>query len=337
MGNDSDTWRGVIGRQRPPTGGAQGRPRTCWRDYVFRLACECLGVPQEELEEVSGVEVSLKGYTGSYCQLFSHTKTCFKFMSVVYAEASNILPIAEVCGEVKKSEEIYIGKRAPPLRRWAPRAAGRKRSLTNGQEPGLEFTVPTEKPFFGPFSQTLQIIVGGGGRFSVHGNCSIDRATAPSILLSENLIESPSQSEADVEVYAAARVPILLDFKDLMKTQSDYQYLQITAGRESFASRVFLTSRVRQFGVPSSSMSGDGVADLAGPVLLYHTAVEVLKGVDSLAVQARPAAVLLGLALPTLKERKSPGVEQRRRAPSGAWAANEKSRELWEPGRRGTS
>lgn len=41
--------------------------------------------------------------------------------------------------------------------------------------------------------------------------------------------------------------------------------------RESFASRVLLTSRVRQFGVPSSSMSGDGVADLTGPVLLYHT------------------------------------------------------------------
>ena len=35
--------------------------------------------------------------------------------------------------------------------------------------------------------------------------------------------------------------------------------------RESFASRVLLTSRVRQFGVPSSSMSGAGVADLAEP------------------------------------------------------------------------
>ena len=42
--------------------------------------------------------------------------------------------------------------RAPPLRRRAPRAAGRKQSLANGQEPGLEFTDPVEKAFFGPFS-----------------------------------------------------------------------------------------------------------------------------------------------------------------------------------------
>ncbi|KAI3374045.1 hypothetical protein L3Q82_022600 [Scortum barcoo] len=33
---------------------AQGRPRTRWRDYVSRLAWERLGVPPEELEEVSG-------------------------------------------------------------------------------------------------------------------------------------------------------------------------------------------------------------------------------------------------------------------------------------------
>lgn len=37
------------------------------------------------------------------------------------------------------------------------------------------------------------------------------------------------------------------------------------------------------------------------------------------------------------KERQSPGVEQSRRAPSGAWAANEKNSRLCEPRRRGTS
>ncbi|KAK3524458.1 hypothetical protein QTP70_029309 [Hemibagrus guttatus] len=38
-----------------PTGKRpRGRPRTRWRDYVFRLAWERLGVPPEELEEVSG-------------------------------------------------------------------------------------------------------------------------------------------------------------------------------------------------------------------------------------------------------------------------------------------
>ncbi|KAI3351308.1 hypothetical protein L3Q82_005854 [Scortum barcoo] len=39
-----------TGRRRP-----QGRPKTRWRDYVSRLAWERLGIPPEELEEVSGV------------------------------------------------------------------------------------------------------------------------------------------------------------------------------------------------------------------------------------------------------------------------------------------
>ncbi|KAI3354215.1 hypothetical protein L3Q82_018755, partial [Scortum barcoo] len=39
-----------------PTGRRpRGRPRTRWRDYVSRLAWERLGIPPEELEEVSGV------------------------------------------------------------------------------------------------------------------------------------------------------------------------------------------------------------------------------------------------------------------------------------------
>ncbi|KAI3371761.1 hypothetical protein L3Q82_024310 [Scortum barcoo] len=42
--------------QACPTGRRpRGRPRTRWRDYVSRLAWERLGVPLEELEEVSGV------------------------------------------------------------------------------------------------------------------------------------------------------------------------------------------------------------------------------------------------------------------------------------------
>ncbi|KAI3366822.1 hypothetical protein L3Q82_009238, partial [Scortum barcoo] len=41
--------------QACPTGRRpRGRPRTRWRDYVSRLAWERLGVPPEELEEVSG-------------------------------------------------------------------------------------------------------------------------------------------------------------------------------------------------------------------------------------------------------------------------------------------
>ncbi|KAI3376132.1 hypothetical protein L3Q82_016651 [Scortum barcoo] len=43
--------------QACPTGRRpRGRPRTRWRNYVSRLAWERLGVPPEELEEVSGVQ-----------------------------------------------------------------------------------------------------------------------------------------------------------------------------------------------------------------------------------------------------------------------------------------
>ncbi|KAI3351203.1 hypothetical protein L3Q82_005757 [Scortum barcoo] len=42
--------------QACPTGRRpRGRPRTRWRNYVSRLAWERLGVPPEELEEVSGL------------------------------------------------------------------------------------------------------------------------------------------------------------------------------------------------------------------------------------------------------------------------------------------
>ncbi|KAL3973669.1 phosphorylated adapter RNA export protein [Sarotherodon galilaeus] len=38
-----------------PTGRRpRGRPRTRWRDYMSRLAWECLGVPPDKLEEVAG-------------------------------------------------------------------------------------------------------------------------------------------------------------------------------------------------------------------------------------------------------------------------------------------
>uniref|UniRef100_A0AAY5JVS7 Reverse transcriptase domain-containing protein n=1 Tax=Esox lucius TaxID=8010 RepID=A0AAY5JVS7_ESOLU len=45
---------GKVFRSRPTVRRPRGRPRTHWRDYVSRLAWERLGVPPEELEEVSG-------------------------------------------------------------------------------------------------------------------------------------------------------------------------------------------------------------------------------------------------------------------------------------------
>ncbi|KAK3509655.1 hypothetical protein QTP70_008402 [Hemibagrus guttatus] len=45
---------GEVFRACPTGKRPRGRPRTRWRDYVFRLAWERLGVPPEELEEVSG-------------------------------------------------------------------------------------------------------------------------------------------------------------------------------------------------------------------------------------------------------------------------------------------
>ncbi|KAK3571557.1 hypothetical protein QTP86_013187 [Hemibagrus guttatus] len=44
---------GEVFRAYPTGKRPRGRPRTRWRDYVFRLAWEHLGVPPEELEEVA--------------------------------------------------------------------------------------------------------------------------------------------------------------------------------------------------------------------------------------------------------------------------------------------
>ena len=41
---------GEVFRARSTRRKPQGRPRTRWRDYVSRLAWECLGIPWEELE-----------------------------------------------------------------------------------------------------------------------------------------------------------------------------------------------------------------------------------------------------------------------------------------------
>ncbi|KAK3570072.1 hypothetical protein QTP86_010236 [Hemibagrus guttatus] len=46
--------RGEVFRACPTGKRPRGRPRTCWRDYVSRLAWERLRVPPEELEKVSG-------------------------------------------------------------------------------------------------------------------------------------------------------------------------------------------------------------------------------------------------------------------------------------------
>ncbi|KAK3507851.1 hypothetical protein QTP70_001422 [Hemibagrus guttatus] len=45
---------GEVFRACPTGKRPRGRPRTCWRDYVSRLAWEHLGVSPEELEEISG-------------------------------------------------------------------------------------------------------------------------------------------------------------------------------------------------------------------------------------------------------------------------------------------
>nr|XP_061826649.1 uncharacterized protein LOC133613269 [Nerophis lumbriciformis] len=43
-----------VFRARPTGRRPRGRPRTRWEDYLSRLAWECLGIPQEELDEVAG-------------------------------------------------------------------------------------------------------------------------------------------------------------------------------------------------------------------------------------------------------------------------------------------
>ncbi|KAK3530122.1 hypothetical protein QTP86_014798 [Hemibagrus guttatus] len=51
---------GEVFRACPTGKRPRGRPRTHWRDYVSRLAWEHLGVPLEELEEVSGIGCELE-------------------------------------------------------------------------------------------------------------------------------------------------------------------------------------------------------------------------------------------------------------------------------------
>ncbi|KAK3531112.1 hypothetical protein QTP70_011064 [Hemibagrus guttatus] len=55
---------GEVFRACPTGKRPRGRPRTRWRDYVSRLAWECLGVPPEELEEVSGERERARGEAG---------------------------------------------------------------------------------------------------------------------------------------------------------------------------------------------------------------------------------------------------------------------------------
>ncbi|KAI3376901.1 hypothetical protein L3Q82_000148 [Scortum barcoo] len=61
---------------------AWGRPRTRWRNYVSRLAWERLGVPPEELEEVSGNNSNsdLDNLTikSSYCPRDKLHQTCIR-------------------------------------------------------------------------------------------------------------------------------------------------------------------------------------------------------------------------------------------------------------------
>ena len=45
---------GEVFRARPTGRRPRGRPRTRWRDDVYRLAWERLGIPREELDEVAG-------------------------------------------------------------------------------------------------------------------------------------------------------------------------------------------------------------------------------------------------------------------------------------------
>ncbi|KAK3565649.1 hypothetical protein QTP86_013330 [Hemibagrus guttatus] len=54
---------GEVFRACPTGKRPRGRPRTRWRDYVSRLAWEHLGVPPEELEEVSGEREEGAGVT----------------------------------------------------------------------------------------------------------------------------------------------------------------------------------------------------------------------------------------------------------------------------------
>ncbi|KAK3564038.1 hypothetical protein QTP86_006949 [Hemibagrus guttatus] len=67
---------GEVFRAFPIGKRPRGKPRTCWRDYVFRLAWERLGVPPEELEEVTREREIKLDYTAEssvHCYLLEIT------------------------------------------------------------------------------------------------------------------------------------------------------------------------------------------------------------------------------------------------------------------------
>lgn len=42
-----------VFRAHPTGKWSWGRPKRCWRDYIYHLTWKCFGIPQEELENIS--------------------------------------------------------------------------------------------------------------------------------------------------------------------------------------------------------------------------------------------------------------------------------------------
>ncbi|KAK3538840.1 hypothetical protein QTP86_015967 [Hemibagrus guttatus] len=65
---------GEVFRACPTGKRPRGRPRTRWRDYVFRLAWERLGVPPEVLEEVAREREDKKGEGATNCSMMTECR-----------------------------------------------------------------------------------------------------------------------------------------------------------------------------------------------------------------------------------------------------------------------
>ncbi|KAK3515281.1 hypothetical protein QTP70_013483 [Hemibagrus guttatus] len=109
---------GEVFRACPTGKRPRGRPRTLWRDYVSRLAWERLGVPPEELEEVSGEREEPLGI-GNFmflgCAMSAEPVAfhCSYWNAASFTTPSSYLHFSTFQGEISADISFYFKTSAP--------------------------------------------------------------------------------------------------------------------------------------------------------------------------------------------------------------------------------
>ncbi|KAK3527587.1 hypothetical protein QTP86_026892, partial [Hemibagrus guttatus] len=99
---------GEVFRACPTGKRPRGRPRTRWRDYVFRLAWERLGVPPEELEEVARESEVCSPHVQQECEGFNYLHgVCVELnVSLTYTHIHK--PVFQECHEIPPLDAVIL-------------------------------------------------------------------------------------------------------------------------------------------------------------------------------------------------------------------------------------